>query len=185
MTRQHSVRRPVFAAAAFAFAAIGVGSGCGQAVYEPDAAETPDKKCSTIDEVYYSTSRDLENAADVIVVGTITSIDLDEAAESGPTWVVGFDGKAASGIDKDKAMDANTIRLPKVCGDAPYGDTFAVDGRFIMLLLGPREDVFYPVNTTQGVVPIVDGRATPLARAGIGNSEAVTITRTTAAGMGA
>jgi len=139
-----------------------------------------------VDQPYYPTSQELEDAADVLVGGIIVSIELDSGVDGGPTWVVGFDGESSSGISAYEAMGENIIRLPKVCGEAPYGDTFAVGSRYIMLLVGPTDGVFYPVNTTQGVIPIIDGTATPLASAvAAGGGEAVTITYTTAAGFGA
>ncbi|MCL1897814.1 MAG: hypothetical protein FWG16_03200 [Micrococcales bacterium] len=179
------VFRQAVVVACLGFVTLIGGLGCGVEAEPPAATMASDDQCAMVDEPYYHTSRDLENAADVIVRGTITSIELDQSAAGGPSWVVGFDGQQSSGSAADKAMGENTIDLPKVCGEAPYGETFAIGGSFIMLLSGPRDGVFYPVNTTQGVIEIIDGSAAPLARASLGTDEAVTISFTTAETMGA
>lgn len=150
--------------------------------------DRPDGTCSMIDQVYYQTSRDLENAADVIVRGEITSIELDDDGPSGPAWIVGFRGDGASfgaGVDDpavQQVMGDTTVIFPRICGDAPYGDTFAVGSRYILLLSGHHADDdfwFSPIQTTQGVIPIIDGAASPLPGAD------VTISLTTAAMNGA
>lgn len=182
------------AAAALALAVVGMTGGCATRSEGPGGADVvvrgsdfADEPCSMVDEAYYETSRDLENASDAIVHGTITSIEVE--AEPNPTWVVGFDSDGGSGGDGsdilEEVMGESTIHLPKVCGEAAYGETFAVGAPYILLLVGESGGPYYPVNTTQGVIPIVDGRATPLARASVDGGEAVTISYTMAASMGA
>lgn len=151
-----------------------------------NGTDWPAEPCVVIDQLWYPTSRDLENAADVMVVGEITSIDLVTDDDSGPLWNVGFRGDSAWGNSAEQVMGENTIRLPRICGDAPYSEAFTVGGRFILLLLGPNGDdhTFTPVNTSQGVIPIIDGHATPLPDA-YRDGVATTIGYSTAAGFGA
>jgi hypothetical protein len=178
------------------FAVVSPGErGTGTAQLAVRAAdEWPESPCSMIDQIRYESSRELENAADVIVVGELTSIALEELS-SGPTWVVHFQGESASGPASEQAMGGIVVHFPRVCGETPYGPTFAVGNRFILLLSGPHDAADFPdagtsgqwfsiIQTEQGVVPIVDGTATPLPGSYV-DGEPVTISRTTAASFGA
>jgi len=158
----------------------------GVSVGPIDAEQWPAEPCSQIDQLWYPTSRDLENAADVMVVGEITSIELVTDDEAGPQWNVGFRGESSWGDSAEQAMGENTIRFPRICGDAPYSKVFGVGGRFILLLRGPigGDHVFSLVSTTQAVIPIIDGYATPLPDA-YRDGVATTIAYSTAAGFGA
>jgi hypothetical protein len=155
--------RGTFSAATLTLALTGMLGGCTTGPGTSGAGNTAADQdvCVAVDAPYYPTSRDLQNAADATVRGTIVSIDPGDF-ESGPQWVVGFQAEDSTGPAATQAVGAITIRLPKLCGDTPFGGTFAVGSPFIMLLSGPRDGAFYPVNTTQGLIPVVDGQATPL-----------------------
>ena len=171
-------RRALAASTALVLAVIGAAGGCGAL-----PGLFGNNECAMVDEPYYATSADLESAADVIVRGTITSI-RESHGRSGPTWVVGFDGETATGPHAEQAEGAITIDLVKLCDDELYGDSLAVGAEFIMLLSSWPNGYFTPINTSQGVIPIVDEQAIALARGRLDDGLTITITAATAEAMG-
>ena len=154
--------------------------GCADQEQVAGAAETaePASPCVVIDEPFYPTSQDLELAASVIAPGIITALELDPADET--VWIVTVTTEHAMGTTSEYAVPEFTVRIPRLCGDAPFGDTFAVGGEFVWLLSGPRDGVFFLVNTAQGLIPVIDGVAVPLPAA-----QGVSISPTVAHLMGA
>ncbi|QAY70227.1 hypothetical protein [Xylanimonas protaetiae] len=136
---------------------------------------TGEPPCVAVDEAFYPTSAELEAAADAIAVGTITAV-----SEEADHWVVTLAARKAVGPAADQAAGDVTVHVMVLC-DTPYGDTFDVGGEFVMLLSGPRDGAFFPVNTTQGLMPVVDGVAVPLDRSGL---PPVTLSEATAAALG-
>ena len=157
----------------------------GFGVYPSDWPEGP---CSMIDQIVFNSSAELEAAAELIVRGQITSIELEDE-DSTPYWIVGFHITQIAG-DYSLATPDITIALNRLCGDAPYGEQFMVGSEYIFLLNPNNErrpeganPVFHVVQTDQGVIPVFGGiaeynTAKPLPRA------LVTISPKTAASLG-
>jgi hypothetical protein len=176
-----STRRTAAAAALTLLVALAACAGTGGsdpgADGGPEGGLSAQGRCSVVDEPFYATSAELEAAADAITVGTITSV-----VEEDGHWVVRLATRTATGPAADQAVGDITVNVVLLCGDAPYGETFDVGGEFVMALSGPVGGAFHPVNTTQGVLPVVDGRGVPLPGAG---NPPVSLTLTTATGLGA
>lgn len=157
-------------------ACAGTGGGSGRGPDGGPGGLSAPGRCVTVDEPWYATSAELEAAADVITAGTIAAV-----AEKGDHWVVRLSTRTAAGPAAEHAVGDITVNVMALCGDAPYGETFDVGGEFVMLLSGPVDGAFVPVNTTQGLLPVVDGEGVPLPGAG---DPAVSLGQATAAAMG-